>query len=256
MLRKLLLCFILSLCMVLSCCLPAAATTELSFPDHAMTLHIPDQFAVIHENNVLSQGALLSQFGVTATETDVKFKEDGYLFLAISSTMRCTMFLSQQTDAVSVTIGDLISYNNPQTARTALLGTNLPEDAVVKEIEQNGALFYRVDFGVTNGVGRIAYFTVINGTAYTLCLIDNNGVPSQNANSALDFTFENWQYTVAAEAERIDAFKDQATEVLWWIATPLLILAAGWLIRLVVRDLRRRRLEESRRNVTPKKPRR
>lgn len=256
MIRRSLICLVMAVVLASVTCLPCFATHELSLPEHSMTVQVPDQFTLIHKNNLAGQGDLLAEFGTTVTDTDLKFTQEGYLFLAISPSMRCTMFMSYGVSDVSATIGDLISYRDLPTARRLLLGDTMPETAVVKEIEQNGALFYRVDFGETEGAKRIAYFTVMNGKSYTLCMVDNNKEPSKNASEALDFTFENWQYTILAEAQKIDAFEDKVIRVIGWIAIPVLLIAAVYVLRLIVRDLQKRRLEENRRNIMPKKPRR
>ncbi len=236
--------------------LPCSAAQTISLPNEDMSLQLPDDFSVVTKDNLQASELLLKQYGTTVTETDVKFSQDHYLLLGLSQTMRCTMFLSKQTDGVSATIGDLISYNQPELARSLLLGKELPETVTVKEVERRGALFYRVDFGVTEGIGRIAYITVINGTAYTLCVVDNSGTLTANINAALDFAFDHWEYTIYAEAGKIQQFQNRIISAIRFICIPLLIIAAVFVVRWLMKDLHRRQLESDRRRITPKKPRR
>ena len=118
----------------------AVAAQSVAFPDEGMTLQLPDDFSVVTKENLTEKAELLQEYNVSQTETDIKFHEENYLLLGLSQTMRCTMFLSKQTDAVSLTVGDLISYENPDVARSLILGKELPESVTVKEIERNGAL--------------------------------------------------------------------------------------------------------------------
>ena len=234
----------------------AMAAQSVSFPDEGMTLQLPDDFSVVTKENLTEKAELLQEYNVSQTETDVKFNKENYLLLGLSQTMRCTMFLSKQTDSVSVTIGDLISYENQEVARSLILGKELPESVAVKEIERNGALFYRVNFGVTDGIGRVAYITVMNGTAYTLCVVDNSGTLTANINAALDFAFDHWDYTIYAEEGKIRAFKDRIATTVRLICIPLLLALGAWLVYRIFVELRRRRLQEELRRITPKKPRR
>ncbi len=249
-----LLALFLLLCQVFT--IPCLAAQSIPLPSENMTLQLPDDFKVITKENLTQNQAFLEEYNVPFTETDVKFKEQNYLLLGLSQTMRCTLFLSKQTDSVSATIGDLISYDNPDLAKQLLLGESLPEQAVVKEIERNGALFYRVDFGVIETVGRIAYITVMNGTIYTLCVVDNSGTLTANTNAALDFTFERWDYVIHAEAGKIRAFQEQIITVIGWICIPLLVALGAFITVKIVREVRQRQMEQDRRRITPKKPRR
>ncbi|MBR6548244.1 MAG: hypothetical protein IKT68_01745, partial [Clostridia bacterium] len=127
MIRRSLICLVMAVVLASVTCLPCFATHELSLPEHSMTVQVPDQFTLIHKNNLAGQGDLLAEFGTTVTDTDLKFTQEGYLFLAISPSMRCTMFMSYGVSDVSATIGDLISYRDLPTARRLLLGDTMPE---------------------------------------------------------------------------------------------------------------------------------
>lgn len=240
------------LCFSLSC----FAAQEVTLTSEGMTLQIPDDFTVIQGENVENMASALRPYQTTVTETAVKLEQENYLFLGISSSMQCTLFLSRQEDRVSRSVGDLITYPDQDTARGLLLGRNLPDTMQVRELERNGALFYRVDFGVTDGIGRIAYMTVMNGKCYTLCVVDNSGSLSDNTNALLDTVFEQWEYTVDAETSRIGAFREKLTTVFFWICLPLALIAAAYIIRLLIRDFTQKHLEEDRQKNLPKKPRR
>lgn len=246
------------ICIVVLCSaftLPCLAAQSLSFSQHNMTLQLPDDFVLINEKNKNEYISFLEQHSPSVTPTDLSINED-YLFLGVSSTMQCTLFLSYTEDEVSATIGDLITYKNKETAKGLLLGTDIPDSVTVKEIEQRGALFYRVDFGVEQQIGRLAYCTVMNGGCYTLGLIDNSGTLSQNINSLLDTVFEQWDYTIDAEAQRIDAFKAKVMTVVYWVSLPLAIILIFFIVRSLVRELRNRQIEADRKKNIPKRPRR
>lgn len=240
----------------LAFCTPCLAAQSIDLQAWDMALQVPDDFTVINADNVQELGDVLYPYDVTVTETAEKLEREHYGFLAISSAMRCTLFLSRREDAVSRSVGDLIRYEDEQTAEKLLLGDPLPESYTVQRLEREGALFLRVDCGVTDGIGRIAYITVMNGACYTLCVVDNNGALNDNVNALIDRVFDTWDYTIEAEAARIGAFKDTALTVAFWVLVPLGLIAAGFIIRSLVRDWRERRLEADRRRIVPKKPRR
>ncbi len=249
-----LLCCVLLLGTMLS--LPVFATQKITLHDHAMSLNLSDDFTVISSETVAQYKDLLTQYETTVTDTQVKLEKENYLVLALSQSMNCTVFLSSARDSVSATIGDLITYPDSNTARELLLGKTLPETMEVRELEQRGALFYRVDFGVENNVGRIAYVTVMNDRWYTLCLIDNNGAPGENTTTMFDTVFSTWDYTIHAETVKIQEFRDQITTVFFWICVPIGLVVMGIIIRLLVKDIRNREQNRKRKENTPKKPRR
>ena len=131
-----------------------------------------------------------------------------------------------------------------------------PPTVEVKELEQRGALFYRVDFGVQEQVGRIAYITVLNGKCYTLCLVDNAGNLNQNMNALIDTVFSTWEYTIDAETQKIQEFRDTVTTVFYWISLPIALVICGLIIRYMILDLRQKEQQRKRKENTPKKPRR
>ncbi|MBR4868002.1 MAG: hypothetical protein IKU10_02500 [Clostridia bacterium] len=235
---------------------PVYAAQTVTLPDDNMTLQVPDDFTILQRETLPEMKGLLAEYGTSLTETDVKLKSGNYRFYAVSNLMRCTLFLSGQTDSVSRSIGDLITYPDPETAKSLLLGKNLPKNAVVKELEHNGALFYRVDFGVTEGIGRIAYFTVINNTAYTLCVVDNNGTISPNTNALIDTTFNSWEYTIEAEQQRIQSFRENVTSAVYLICQIVAIIGLVFLIRMAIRSVQKHRMEKDRQKNLPKRPRR
>lgn len=236
--------------------MPAFATQKVTLPDHSMALYLPDDFTLITTNTVEQHEETLQAFGSTVTQTQIKMQEQNYLVLGISRTMNCTLYLSATTDSVSQTICDLITYPQKETAKALLLGKQLPKNATVQELEQRGALFYRVDFGVEETIGRIAYFTVINGTCYTLGLVDNAGTLNENMNNCIDTAFHTWEYTIAAETAKIQAFKDRVTTIFYWACLPVALLLCALIIRFLVKDFRKK--EENRKRIEniPKKPRR
>ncbi len=246
----------LGLLLAVAFLLPASASQSLFFEEHNITMTIPDDFTVIQPDQIAEHALQLQQYGTDVTQTQLKLSEGNYLFLAISSAMRCTLFLTATKDVVSQSIGDLITYPDKATAKALLLGQALPEQATVQELEQNGALFYRVDFGVTETIGRIAYFTVMNQTAYTLCVVDNNGSLSDNTNALIDTVFEKWDYSIQAEELRIRSFRDRITSVITWIGIPIALAAGYGVIRWMIRDIRRSKEAANRHKNIPKKPRR
>lgn len=247
-------CCILLLGIILS--LPVSATQKITLQDHAMSLNLSDDFTVLSRENVAEYKDLLTQYETTVTDTQVKLEKENYLVLALSQSMNCTVFLSSAEDQVSATIGDLITYPDPETAKNLLLGKTLPDTMEVRELEQRGALFFRVDFGVENNVGRIAYVTVMNGKWYTLCLINNNGAPGENTTTMFDTVFSTWEYTIHAETLKIQEFRNQITTVFFWICIPIGLVVMGVIIRLLIKDIRNREQNRKRKENTPKKPRR
>ncbi len=245
---------LLTFCLVFT--LTASATQKITLTDHKMELFLPDDFTVITAENAASHKETLEAFDTTVTQTQIKLEKENYLVLGISQSMNCTLFLSCADDRVSASIGDLITYENKDTAKNLLLGSSLPQGMEVKELEQRGALFYRVNFGVQETVGRIAYVTVLNGKCYTLCLVDNNGTLNDNMNALIDTTFQNWQYTIDAETEKIQEFRDTVTTVFYWISLPIGIGVCALIIRYMIRDVRQKEQERKRKENTPKKPRR
>ncbi len=235
---------------------PVYATQKITLNEHKMSLYLSDDFTVVTAENATSHKETLEAFDTTVTRTQIKIQKENYLVLGISKSMNCTVFLSCVNDRVSASIGDLITYENKDIAKNLLLGSSLPEGMEVKELEQRGALFYRVNFGVQEKVGRIAYVTVINGKCYTLCLVDNSGNLNDNMNALIDTVFENWQYTIDAEAEKIQEFRNTVTTVFYWISLPIGIGICVLILRYMIRDVRQKEQERKRKENTPKKPRR
>jgi hypothetical protein len=235
---------------------PCLAAQEMVIHEENMTLQIPSDFTIVHRDNVEDMKDQLHLFDTTVTETSLKLQEQDYLFLGISSTMRCTLFLTKQKNPLSQTIGDLITYQDKETAKKLLVGDNLPDTFTLWELERNGALFYRVDCGVTDGVGRIVYITVMNGVCYTLGVVDNNGKLSDNINALIDTVFNTWDYTINQETQKIEAFRQKFSTVVFAVGLPLSVLAGGFIIFLLVKDIQHRRVETQRKQNIPKKPRR
>ncbi len=235
---------------------PCLAAQEMILREENMTLQIPSDFTIIHKDNVNDMKEQLHLYDTTVTETSLKLQQQDYLFLGISSTMRCTLFLTKQKDPLSQTIGDLITYNDKETAKKLLVGTDLPDTFTLRELEQNGALFYRVDCGVTDGMGRILYITVMNGVCYTLGVVDNNGKLSQNINALIDTVFQTWDYTIDTETRKVEAFRQKFSTVVFAVGLPLSLLAGGFIVYLLIKDINHRRIETQRKKNIPKKPRR
>ncbi len=236
--------------------LPCQAAQEMVLSTENMTLQIPGDFAIIHKENVDAMKPQLELYNTTVTETSLKLQQENYLFLGISSTMRCTLFLTKQEDPLTQTIGDLITYEEKETARRLLLGDTLPDGYTLRELEREGALFYRVDCGVTDGVGRILYITVMNGVCYTLGVVDNNGNLSENINALIDTVFNTWQYTIDAETRKIAAFKGKLTTTAFGVGIPLGVFAFAFVVYLLIRDIKHRQIQSNRQKNSPKKPRR
>ncbi|MBR3844609.1 MAG: hypothetical protein IKM39_03785 [Clostridia bacterium] len=247
-------CWVITLCLLFT--LPAMATQKITLSEESMSLYLPDDFTILTEETIENYKELLTSYDTTVTETQIKLTQENYLVLSISQTMHCTLFLSAVEDSVSATIGDLITYSDQATARQLILGKNPPETMEIRELEQRGALFYRVNFGVENKVGRIAYITVLNGKCYTLCLVDNSGSLNDNMNALIDTAFENWDYTVYAETLKIQEFRDTITTIFYWICMPIGLIIGGIIIRMLIKDIRARRQNRQRMENTPKKPRR
>ena len=245
---------LLLFCLVFT--LPASATQKITLNRHDMALYLPDDFTIVTGETVAQHKETLEAFDTTVTQTQIKLEKENYLMLSISQSMNCTLFLSCVEDRVSASIVDLITYENGDTAKKLLLGSSLPQTMEVKELEQRGALFYRVDFGIKEKVGRIAYITVMNGKCYTLCLVDNAGSLNDNMNALIDTVFKNWEYTIHAEAEKIQEFRDTVTTVFYWISLPIGIGVCVLIIRYMIRDVRQKEQERKRKENTPKKPRR
>ncbi len=241
-------------CLVFS--LPVYATQKITLAGHDMSLSLSDDFTVITAENVATHKETLHAFDTTVTQTQIKLEQENYLLLGISKSMNCTVFLSCVEDRVSASIEDLITYQNGETAKELLLGSSLPAEMEVRELEQRGALFYRVNFGVQKGVGRIAYITVMNGKCYTLCLVDTAGNLNENMNALIDTVFGNWEYTIHAEAQKIQEFRDTVTTVFYWISLPIGIVVCGLIVRYMILDVRQKEQERKRKENTPKKPRR
>lgn len=245
---------LLLFCLVFT--LPVYAAQKITLSEHKMELYLADDFTVITAENAANHKETLEAFDTTVTKTQIKIEKENYLVLGISQSMNCTVFLSCINDRVSASIGDLITYENKETAKSLLLGSSLPQSMEVKELEQRGALFYRVNFGVQEKVGRIAYITVLNGKCYTLCLVDNSGNLNDNMNALIDTVFQNWQYTIDAETQKIQEFRDTVTTVFYWISLPVGIGICVLILRYMIRDVRQKEQERKRKENTPKKPRR
>ena len=251
--------FAFLICLLLTAsvfCLPALAAQTISLADDDMSLQLPDDFIIVRRDNLSHMEDLLRSYGATVTETDAKLQSGNYRFIAVSNSMRCTLFLTAHEDAVSHTIGDLITYPDQVTAKGLLLGKVLPEGATLRELEHNGALFYRVDFGVQEQIGRIAYFTVINGRSYSLGVVDNSGDLSSNTNALIDTVFDNWEYTIKAEQQRIRSFREQVTSSVYLVCQILAVIALGVVIWLAIRNLRRKQMNADLQKNLPKRPRR
>lgn len=237
-------------------CLPAHAAQKITVGDGDMALYLPNDFTVLTQENAANHEALLKEYNTTVTATQLKIEKEQYTFLAISPTMECTVYLSARMDSVSATVGDLITYEQKDLAKGLLLGKTLPENAKVQELEQRGALFYRVDFGMEKGIGRILYVTVMNGTLYTLGLTDNSGTENKNTPAMFDEIFKTWEYTIHAEAEKVDAFKAKLNTVLFWVFVPIGLVVLGFMLKRMITELKEKEAIRKRQKNIPKKPRR
>ena len=235
---------------------PVYATQTITLKEQDMTFSLPDDFVVLTANNLPQHQSLLEEYNTTVTATEVKFTQDHYQFMAISDTLECTVFLSASMDEVSATIGDLITYPDRDTAKALLLGKTPPKNAKIQEIEQRGALFYRVDFGVNQGIGRIAYITVFNGIHYTFCLVDTGGTLSKNVNSMFDTAFRSWEYKIHAETEKIQAFRQKLNTILFWVCVPVGLVFLGIIGKRMVKEFREKEQIRKRQKNIPKRPRR
>ncbi len=234
----------------------ALAAQTVPVEGEAMTLQLPDDFTVVQRSTVSALEPELQGYTTTVTETELKFTNGHYLLLAISPSMHCTLFLTREETPLSRGVGDLIACTDHNAASRLLLGDHPENFAEVREIERAGALFYRVDCGVSGGVGRLAYLTVMNGVSYTLCVADNTGEMTDNLNAMFDRVFQTWDFTVTAETLRIQRFHRRVVRTVAIICIPLLLAAAGFLLRGLVRDIRARREEQRRRDLVPRRPRR
>ncbi len=225
-----------------------------------ISVSISDVFTVFTEDNLDSNSSKLEAIGETKSGMETKFKQDGYLFYAVSEKMNSTVFLRCEENKVSEAVVDLINYSDKETAKRLLIGSGIDKASEVKEIERNGALFYRLMFTPESNPelsdSRIMYITVINGRSYTLCLIEKADTLSSNSSSACTSIFESMDYTVESEACRIQERKDRVISVAFSIAIPVAVIIAGIIIWSLIRDFRAKHLEEDRRRNSRRKPRR
>jgi hypothetical protein len=87
-------------------------------------------------------------------------------------------------------------------------------------------------------------------------VVDNNGKLSDNINALIDTVFNTWDYTINQETQKIEAFRQKFSTVVFAVGLPLSVLAGGFIIFLLVKDIQHRRVETQRKQNIPKKPRR
>lgn len=245
---------------VLLCLASLIPGTAEEITKEGISASFSDVFYVFTDDSVDSMQTELAEIGETAQSMRTRLSESGYLFYAVSPALKSTVFLSCTQNDVSRSIGDLINYSDQDAAKKLLIGSSLDTAYEVRELEKDGALFYRVvctadlDPGLSDS--RVFYITVMNGSAYTLCLIEKASSLSGNAVSAFDSIFASLRYTVESQARRVQEHKDKVTRTLFYIMIPIAVLIVGYLGWSLAGDFRMKRLEEDRKRNIRKRPRR
>ena len=226
-----------------------------------ITAHIPDSFKVYTKNSLPSTDAEYEQMNCTPDELKRDFSENGYVFVAFSPVLKCTIFLSEAKTAVSSTLIDLYAIEERKTiesARSLLLGDLAQNEEVeIKEVERNCALFFRAQWSGED-FHKVMYVTVINSTTYTLCLIDNSGSLSENGVSSLESIFNTLEYSSLIEQATTKSESNHFKIFVNFILLIAAIAVAVIVIVSLVRDYRIMKLNTQRDDNVKirKKPRR
>lgn len=128
-----------------------AGTVELK--DEGINLSLQESFVVFTPDTVDSMTFDAAKFDRTTQQIKESMANNQCLLLAMSKDLECTVMFSKSESEASKAIGDLYRITDKTTADNAkklILGKSADKAEEIKEIERNGALFYRVKFASQN----------------------------------------------------------------------------------------------------------
>lgn len=252
------------------------AAQTVSGDADGVSVSLPDQYTVFTPDNLSSKTAELAALSETTDTMSARLAKDQALFLAVGKD-NTAVELTSFSDTLSETVGDLICLDTAERAKVekALIGSTESSSAAdssavsaqpdsgtasestvsVSEIEQQGALFYRVEH-TDSGTAAILYITIMNSRCYTLSFFDYTGSLSSNDISMMQSVFKSFTYSVAYEEEAVMQHSVNAKSVFTWVLIALAAVCIVLLILSLSRELKYYRLERERRSNTRKKPRR
>lgn len=225
---------------------PTMAATTVTSTD--ITATIPEGFNVYTKNNLPSSPSELEKLGSTYDEIKTDFQNLGYVFLAHSPVLKCSITLSEQTTKVSKTIKNLYLIKDQNALENAgkLLLSDVWDSAFrINQIEKDFALFFKVELYDKN-LSTILYITVINSTTYTLCLTQEGGLPSENVLTAFEGVFDGLTYEISGVGISEDITVTKGKKIL-----NIFIIVAGigvaiFLIYSIIKDIGKIKLNDKR----------
>ncbi len=226
--------------------LPCMAAKTVTSTDIGAT--IPEGFDVYTKDNLPSTPTELEELGLTIGEIKEDFNSLGYVFLAHSTALKCTITLSEQRTKVSNTIKNLYSLKNQNEIDNAgklLLGEVYTTAHRIKQVEKNYALFFRVEiYGKDSST--IMYVSVIDSVTYTLCLNTSEGVPSENIISAFEGIFGGLSYKVSEFDLRENVTNTLGKKITYTVIIIVCLVVAMLLILSIIGDIGKLKLNNKR----------
>ena len=226
--------------------LPCMAAKTVTSTD--ISASIPEGFAVYTKNNLPSTPTQLEELGSTYDEIQADFNNLGYVFLAHSSALKCTITLSEQKTTVSNAIKNLYSIKNQNEIENAgklLLGEAYTTAHRIKQVEKDYALFFRVEM-YENNTSTIMYVSVIDSITYTLCLNSFDGVPSENVLAVFEGIFGGLSYSVSEFELRENSSNAKGKKIVYTVIIVACLVAATLLVISIINDFGKLKLNEKR----------
>ncbi len=226
--------------------IPCMAATTVTSTD--ISAFIPEGFSVYTKKNLPKTPTQLDELGTTYDEIKADFNSLGYVFLAHSSALKCTITLSEQKTKVSNTIKNLYSLkdqNEIEKAGKLLLGEVYTTAHRIKQVEKDYALFFRVEM-YEKTTSTIMYVSVIDSVTYTLCLNTLDGVPSENVLSVFEGIFGGLSYSVSEFVARENAANNTGKKIVYLAIIAVCLAVATLLVISIVNDIGKMKLNDKR----------
>lgn len=227
-----------TLCLFTAPCMAARTVTSTATD---VSVEIPDNFNIYTKNSLPTSPSQLEDLGCTYDEIKADFNNNGYVFLAHSPVLKCSVFLSEQKTTVSTTIKDLYRLSGSDAVENAgklLLGEVWETADSVKEIEKDLSLFFKVEINGSD-LSKVMYVSVINSVTYTLCLIQTGGAPSENSLTVLENIFQSLDFEIPYNDIQEDITVTKGQMALIIIAAVVGLSIVALLIISIVKDIRK-----------------
>ena len=123
-----------------------SAAVTVTPPDSNLSVSLPDNYTILTSDNLDQNTSFLNRIGQTPDTMSDLFASSGYLLIAISDDLRYEISLISISDELSQSAWNLLNLPiaERETMKYHIAGSLLESGAEVKEIEKDGALFYRI----------------------------------------------------------------------------------------------------------------